>query len=112
ARDAGGPDGARADGSSGAPPVHGDRSPTTSHPIPLGRVMRIGRAPENDLVVSDLQVSRSHAEFRATPDGRMEIHDLGSHNGTYVNGEPIGEGGSRLLGPTDIVGVGHSTFRI
>ncbi len=99
-------------GAAGAPPVHGDRSPTTFHQFSLGRVMRIGRALENDLVVSDLQVSRNHAEFHSTPDGRMEIRDLGSHNGTYVNGQPIAKGGSQLLGPTDIVGVGHSTFQI
>ncbi len=99
-------------GGAGAPPVYGDRSPTTFHQFSFGRVMRIGRALENDLVVSDLQVSRNHAEFHSTPDGRMEIRDLGSHNGTYVNGQPIAKGGSQLLGPTDIVGVGHSTFRI
>ncbi|WP_175431733.1 FHA domain-containing protein [Streptomyces hawaiiensis] len=99
-------------GAAGAPPVYGDRSPTTFHQFSLGRVMRIGRALENELVVSDLQVSRHHAEFHATPDGRMEIRDLGSHNGTYVNGQPIAKGGSQLLGPTDVVGVGHSTFRI
>lgn len=96
----------------GAPPVYGDRSPTTFHQFSIGRVMRIGRALENELVVSDLQVSRHHAEFHSTPDGRMEIRDLGSHNGTYVNGQPIAKGGSILLGPSDIVGVGHSTFRI
>ncbi|MEV6649485.1 FHA domain-containing protein [Streptomyces sp. NPDC051219] len=99
-------------GAAGAPPVYGDRSPTTFHQMALGRVMRIGRALENELVVSDLQVSRHHAEFRATPDGRFEIHDLGSHNGTYVNGQPLAKAGSALLGPNDIVGVGHSTFRL
>ncbi|MGW7267334.1 FHA domain-containing protein [Streptomyces sp. NPDC054842] len=99
-------------GGAGAPPVYGDRSPTTFHQFSLGRVMRIGRALENELVVSDLQVSRHHAEFHATPDGRYEIRDLGSHNGTYVNGQPIAKGGSALLGPNDIVGVGHSTFRL
>ncbi|MFE9122908.1 FHA domain-containing protein [Streptomyces sp. NPDC007172] len=99
-------------GPAGSAPAYGDRSPTTFHQVALGRVMRIGRALENELVVSDLQVSRHHAEFHATPDGRMEIRDLGSHNGTYVNGQPIAKGGSVLLGPQDIVGVGHSTFRI
>ena len=99
-------------GGAGAPPVYGDRSPTTFHHLSLGRVMRIGRALENELVVSDLQVSRNHAEFHATPDGRFEIRDLGSHNGTFVNGMPIAKGGTALLGPNDIVGVGHSTFRI
>ncbi|MFB6634525.1 FHA domain-containing protein [Streptomyces sp. NPDC056362] len=96
----------------GASSAYSDRSPTTFHQLSLGHVMRIGRALENELVVSDLQVSRHHAEFHATPDGRFEIRDLGSHNGTYVNGQPIPKGGSALLGPQDIVGVGHSTFRI
>ncbi|MFF6775227.1 FHA domain-containing protein [Streptomyces sp. NPDC012637] len=99
-------------GPQGASPMHGDRSPTTFHQLNLGRVMRIGRALENELVVSDLQVSRLHAEFHATPDGRFEIRDLGSHNGTYVNGQPIAKNGTVLIGPNDIVGVGHSTFRI
>jgi ABC transport system ATP-binding/permease protein len=99
-------------GVAGAPPVYGDRSPTTFHQLALGRVMRIGRALENELVVSDLQVSRNHAEFVATPDGRFEIRDLGSHNGTYVNGQPIAKSGTALIGPNDIVGVGHSTFRL
>lgn len=94
------------------PPVHGDRSPTTFYQLSLGRVMRIGRALENELVVSDLQVSRYHAEFTATPDGRFQIRDLGSHNGTYVNGQPITNSGTVNIGPNDIVGVGHSTFRI
>ncbi|MGK5498584.1 FHA domain-containing protein [Streptomyces sp. URMC 125] len=97
----------------GGAPVQGDhRSPTTFHQFSLGRVMRIGRALENDLVVSDLQVSRHHAEFRSTPDGRFEIRDLGSHNGTYVNGQPLPKSGSALIGPHDTVGVGHSTFRV
>ncbi|MFF3321584.1 FHA domain-containing protein [Streptomyces sp. NPDC002889] len=101
-----------AGGAAGAPPVYGDRSPTTFHQVSLGRVMRIGRALENELVVSDLQVSRHHAEFVATPDGRFEIRDLGSHNGTYVNGQPIAKSSAALIGPNDIVGVGHSTFRL
>ncbi|MFF9352561.1 FHA domain-containing protein [Streptomyces sp. NPDC014734] len=101
-----------ADGVAGAPPAYGDRSPTTFHQFALGRVMRIGRALENELVVSDLQVSRHHAEFHATPDGRFEIRDLGSHNGTYVNGQPLSKSGSAFIGANDIVGVGHSTFRL
>ncbi len=92
--------------------AQGDRSPTTFHRLDTGRVMRIGRALENELVVSDLQVSRHHAEFRATPDGRFEIRDLGSHNGTYVNGQPVTKSGTALIGPNDIIGVGHSTFRL
>ncbi|MFE3253246.1 FHA domain-containing protein [Streptomyces sp. NPDC059209] len=109
---AGGQGGPGSGGAAGAPPVYGDRSPTTFHQVALGRVMRIGRALENELVVSDLQVSRLHAEFTSTPDGRFQIRDLGSHNGTYVNGQPIPKSGTALIGPNDIVGVGHSTFRL
>ncbi|WP_328316760.1 ABC transporter ATP-binding protein/permease [Streptomyces sp. NBC_00388] len=104
--------GGPAGGGAGASPVYGDRSPTTFHQLSMGRVMRIGRALENELVVSDLQVSRHHAEFVATPDGRFEIRDLGSHNGTYINGQPMAKSGTALIGPNDIVGVGHSTFRL
>ncbi|AZK93428.1 MULTISPECIES: ABC transporter ATP-binding protein/permease [Streptomyces] len=102
----------RGPGPGGAPQGYGDRSPTTFHQLALGRVMRIGRALENELVVSDLQVSRHHAEFTADPDGRFQLRDLGSHNGTYVNGQPMAKSGTVLIGPSDIVGIGHSTFRV
>lgn len=107
-----GPQQPPAQNAGGPAQAQGDRSPTTFHRLDTGRVMRIGRALENELVVSDLQVSRHHAEFRATPDGRFEIHDLGSHNGTYVNGQPVPKSGKAPVGPNDIVGVGHSTFRL
>ncbi|MFK4148803.1 FHA domain-containing protein [Streptomyces sp. NPDC004065] len=82
------------------------RRPTTVRPLPA-RVVRIGRAADNDLVVDDLVVSRHHAELRARPDGGYEIADLGSHNGTYLNGRPVG---LAFVAPGDIVGVGHSSF--
>ncbi|MEV6959933.1 FHA domain-containing protein [Streptomyces sp. NPDC051207] len=82
------------------------RQPTTVRPLPT-RTVRIGRAPDNDLVVDDLVVSRRHAELRALPDGTYEIADLGSHNGTYLNGRPVT---AAPIGPGDIVGIGHSAF--
>ncbi|MFI9464538.1 ABC transporter ATP-binding protein/permease [Streptomyces xiamenensis] len=90
----------------------GDRGATTFHHLAVGQVTRIGRALENELVVSDLQVSRHHAEFLAHSDGRYELHDLGSHNGTYVNGQRMDKNGRRYLGQNDTVGIGHSTFRL
>ncbi|MFG2602475.1 FHA domain-containing protein [Streptomyces sp. NPDC048514] len=82
------------------------RSPTSVRPLPA-RTLRIGRAADNDLVVDDLAVSRHHAEIRARPDGGYEIADLGSHNGTYLNGRPAT---LAALGPGDVVGIGHSAF--
>ena len=48
----------------------------------------IGRDPGNDIVVDDLMVSRHHAELVAS-EGAFEIVDLGSQNGTYVNGTKV-----------------------
>ncbi|MFI5685140.1 FHA domain-containing protein [Streptomyces sp. NPDC051636] len=71
------------------------------------RAVRIGRATDNDIVVDDLLASRRHAELRALADGSYEIVDLGSHNGTYLNGRRVT---GAPLAPGDIVGIGHSAF--
>ncbi|MFH0521552.1 FHA domain-containing protein [Streptomyces sp. M41] len=82
------------------------RQPTNVRPLPA-RTVRIGRAADNDLVIDDLVASRHHAELRALPDGTYEIADVGSHNGTYLNGSAVTRA---PLGPGDIVGIGHSAF--
>ncbi|GAA1239176.1 FHA domain-containing protein [Kitasatospora nipponensis] len=93
-----------------AGPAAGERNPTMIRNLTAGmRTVRIGRALDNDIVVSDLQVSRHHAELRQLPDGRYEIVDLGSHNGIYVNGQPAQR---QLLGPQDRLTVGHSSFQL
>ncbi|GAA1410045.1 FHA domain-containing protein [Kitasatospora putterlickiae] len=90
-----------------APRVSGTfRRPSAVLRLP-GRTVRIGRAPDNDLVLDDLVVSRHHAELRTLPDGGHEIVDLGSHNGTYLNGGPVQRA---PVGPADIVGIGHSAL--
>lgn len=48
----------------------------------------IGRAPDCTIVIPDRQVSRHHAELRLTPQGVL-LEDLGSKNGTYLNGERV-----------------------
>ncbi|HEY9374152.1 FHA domain-containing protein [Streptomyces sp.] len=82
------------------------RQPTSVRPLPT-RTVRIGRGADNDLVVDDLVVSRRHAELRAHPDGTYWIYDVGSHNGTYLNGRPVSR--ARVTS-ADIVGIGHSAF--
>ena len=77
-------------------------------PAPVGR-LRIGRTPDNDLVLADLTVSRHHAELRKSASGHYEIADLGSNNGTFVNGQRIS---SATLTEKDIVGIGHAAFRL
>jgi ABC-type multidrug transport system ATPase subunit len=86
-----------------------DRRPTSVMRAPT-RLLRIGRDPSNDLVVPDLSVSRVHAELRNLGDGRYEIADLGSHNGTFVNGRRIAS--ATTVTDQDIVGIGRATFRL
>ncbi len=51
-------------------------------------VVRVGRWPDNDVVVEDRWVSRYHAEIRREGQS-YTVHDLDSKNGTYVNGRRI-----------------------
>jgi len=81
---------------------------TDAHPL-SGKTIRIGRQPDNDIALGDLEVSRHHAELRRNPDGSFEIIDLGSHGGTFVNGQRITR---KLLTEQDIIGIGHATFRL
>jgi ABC-type multidrug transport system ATPase subunit/pSer/pThr/pTyr-binding forkhead associated (FHA) protein len=85
-----------------------DRDPISVIQVPA-RTLRIGRSPDNDIVLADLIVSRYHAELRSVAGGRHEIVDLGGHNGTFVNGRRIT---SAVLTEKDIVGIGRATFRL
>jgi predicted component of type VI protein secretion system len=81
---------------------------TDAHPVPATTI-RIGRQPDNDIALRNLEVSRHHAELRRNPDGSFEIIDLGSHGGTFVNGERITR---TMLTEQDIISIGHATFRL
>ena len=48
-------------------------------------VVTVGRHPESDIFLDDITVSRRHAEFRRA-EGTFIVADVGSLNGTYVNG--------------------------
>ena len=81
----------------------------TGDRVPLGpRSVVIGRLPECAIVVGDLNVSRRHAEVRALGTGFV-VADLGSTNGTNVNGVRIA--GERVLRDGDIVSVGTTHMR-
>lgn len=71
--------------------------------------VELGRAPDADLVLADDTVSRRHAVLRGDRGG-VEVEDLGSSNGTSINGNPM-VGALRLL-DGDLVSFGSATVLV
>ena len=77
--------------------------------IPLGdRPVTIGRLPDCTIPLNDQNVSRRHAEIRPAGSGYVVV-DLGSTNGTMVNGTRID--GEQRLNDGDIVSFGSTHLR-
>lgn len=72
-----------------------------------GNMLTIGRRPYNDVQLDDLTVSGEHALIRVR-NGDVVVHDLGSRNGTLVNGLPIQQ---RTLVDGDVVDIGIYRLR-
>ena len=68
-----------------------------------GSTVSIGRADSNDLMLPHPSVSRNHARVTALPGETVLIIDLGSMNGTFVNGQPIQE---QRLADQDRINIG------
>jgi pSer/pThr/pTyr-binding forkhead associated (FHA) protein len=61
--------------------------PEKTFRIMPGAIRTLGRAAGADFIVDAALVSRVHCRFTAMPDGGLEVRDLESTNGTFVNGE-------------------------
>jgi DNA-binding SARP family transcriptional activator len=76
--------------------------------IVLSRIVTtIGRWPDRTVVVKDSDASRQHAEIRRTTDGFVLV-DMGSTNGTSVNGQMVG---THLLAPGDEIEIGETILK-
>ncbi len=93
-----------------APAEQQEALPTSAYLIVQGsktvlikqNVFNIGRRPDNDLVLDDPRVSRTHLQIRAIR-GRYTLFDLNSTGGTLVNGNPVSE---HMLVPGDVIVIG------
>ncbi len=72
-------------------------------------VVRIGRAPESDIVVNDVLVSRRPRRDPPSCRGQFEVVDLRSHNGTFVNGRRVEQA---VLEDLDVIEIGRNSYRL
>ncbi len=80
--------------------------PDTGHTFRVGdSALRIGRSPDNDLILRDPATSGHHARLEKRG-AQWYIVDLGSTNGTLVNGEPVQE---KELNHKDEIKIGQNT---
>ena len=73
-----------------------------------GRTVVVGRAVTSDVPIYDPTISRKHAELRLT-DGGVEVKDVGSSNGTFLNGARVTEA---LAAENDVITFGKVAFRV
>ena len=86
------------------------RTDPHARPIRLGAdAVTIGRHPSNLIPITDEKASRKHCVIQADGVGGYVLRDLGSRNGTRLNGFPITEA---PLAPGDIIEIGHTEFFI
>ena len=69
-----------------------------------GALIGIGRASDNDVILDDPMVSRHHCQLKLQH-GAYSFADLGSRNGSTVNGQPVSQ---IALGPGDVIRVGDT----
>jgi hypothetical protein len=69
-----------------------------------GALISVGRASDNDVIVDDPLVSRHHCQLKLQH-GAYSFADLGSRNGSWVNGQAVSE---VALGPGDLIRIGST----
>ena len=74
-----------------------------------GSLKTMGRAPRADFVVDVALVSRIHCRFTLSNANLLELEDLGSTNGTFVNGQKVAKS---TLNHGDTIKVGRVEFRV
>ncbi len=79
-----------------------------------GQELRFGRHPENDIAIEDAEkkVSSRHGVIRCTSNDALQISDIGSLNGTSLNGTPLAQGAAAMLSHGDVATLGDFELRV
>ncbi|TYQ16531.1 UNVERIFIED_CONTAM: FHA domain protein [Acetivibrio alkalicellulosi] len=75
----------------------------------LSKNITIGRYDKNDIVIKDSFISGIHAQI-TKGDSKIYLKDLGSKNGTFINGKKLEEGEQKLLKDGDKMKIGQLEF--
>ena len=79
--------------------------PTPGKTFPLeGDLITIGREGDNGIIINDAEISRKHTQF-VFQGGKFILTDLGSTNGTFVNGQRLT--GQHILQPGEVISLGE-----
>ncbi|MFE2463423.1 FHA domain-containing protein [Streptomyces sp. NPDC059402] len=76
-----------------------------------GGQIRLGRSADADVALDDPDVSRMHCAVTVGPDGRVSVADLGSTNGTTLDGARVGDRPVRFA-PGALLRIGESALRL
>jgi len=92
------------------PPLVGAIIPVVARKGKSQRKLLVGRAATSDVVVDDPSVSEAHCSLERRGD-TMLVTDLGSTNGTLINGTPVEPSRSQALSSGDILTLGRHSFK-
>jgi pSer/pThr/pTyr-binding forkhead associated (FHA) protein len=89
--------------------LHSTNTPVMTLRVPRGSIKTIGRTARADFIVDAALVSRLHCRLTADKSDQLVVEDLGSTNGTMVNGKKVDRG---VLRVGDRLTVGRVEFQV
>lgn len=85
------------------------RNPTAEGD-PVTQWMSVGRTSRSDLMINDYTISKNHARIHISVGGRHALEDMGSTNGTWLNGRRLSSGQVSAVQDADTIRFGRQVF--